>query len=197
MSRIALACLASLVLLLSGCAGMRTLESEVQTYSSLATLPADTSFRFERLPSQAQEPRQAQAEAMAELALAKVGLRRDDSKPSYSVQLGVRVQREDRLDWPDNWYFGGIGAGWGGSRFARRSPWSAAWPPSSPWFQREVSLVIRDLRTGQVAYETHASQEGVWSETKLILPALFNAALSDFPASSTGVRKINVQVPSP
>jgi OmcA/MtrC family decaheme c-type cytochrome len=43
-------------------------------------------------------------------------------------------------------------------------------------------LILRDLQTGQVVYESHAAQEGSWSDSRRIFPAMFAAALSGFPA---------------
>jgi hypothetical protein len=68
---------------------------------------------------------------------------------------------------------------------------------TTPWFQREVSLLMRDLRSAQVVYETHAAQEGSWSDNRRILPAMFDAALSDFPAAPAGVRKITIELSPP
>ncbi len=183
---------------LSGCSTLRTVDNEVQSFSSLSALPAQAAFRFERLPSQQAAPqRVAELEAMAEQALVKAGLRRDDGGAQYGVQIGVRMEREDRVDWPDAWWYGGFP----GQRFSRLGPWSSTWSSTwmhtTPWFQREVSLILRDLRTGQVVYETHAAQEGSWSDSRRILPAMFAAALSGFPAAPTGVRKVNIELSPP
>lgn len=94
-------------LLLGGCASVRVVESEVQTFSTLGVLPAQATFRFERLPSQlVQNKRQDELERVAEQALLQVGLRRNDANAHYNVQLGVRVEREDRVDWNDAWWYG-------------------------------------------------------------------------------------------
>ena len=181
-------------LLLTGCASVRMMQSEVQAFSSLAALPAQPTYRFERLPSQqAQAQRQAEVEAMAQAALGQVGLRRDDAHAQFTVQLGVRTEREDRLEWSDVWWYGPNLRGWGHGPLRR---WSPAWPHSTAWYQREVSLALRDNSSGQVVYETHAMEEGTWSDTSNLLPALFRAALTDFPAATpgTGTRKVEVPV---
>ena len=65
---------------LTGCAGVRNVESEVQSYSTLAELPKPTTYRLQLLPSQ-----QAQGTAFdnvvqqAQTSLAGVGLQRDDA----------------------------------------------------------------------------------------------------------------------
>lgn len=182
-------------LLLGGCASVRVVESEVQTFSTLGAPPAQATFRFERLPSQqAQDKRQGDLERIAEQALLHVGLRRDDPNAHYNVQLGVRVDREDRVDWNDVWWYGSGFPGW---RFGHMSRWpSSPWAHTTPWFQREISLVLRDNGTGQVVYETHAAEEGSWSDTLTLLPAIFSAALTDFPAGTQGMRTRKVELPN-
>ena len=80
------------VWLLTGCASGYLLDNNVQSFSQLTALPAQPTYRFERLPSQ-QDPWHAQLEAMADPALHKAGLRRDDANPRYSVQVGAQLQR--------------------------------------------------------------------------------------------------------
>ena len=181
-------------LLLSGCATLRSVQSDVQSYSTLGSVPPQAAFRFDRAPSQQQNgARQLELETMAAQALTRVGLRHDDAQARYSVQVGVRLQREDRADWPDAWWHGGLP----GQHFGHWHPWSSPWLHTTPWYQRELSLLLRDLATGQIVYETHAAQEGPWSDNAAILPAMFGAALSDFPAAPPGVRKITTEVPAP
>lgn len=182
-------------LLLGGCASVRVVESEVQTFSSLTALPAQLTFRFERLPSQqAQDSRQVEVERMAEVALSRVGLKRDDAQAHYGVQLGVRVERDDRVDWNDVWWYG---SGIRGRRFGHVGHWPALWMQTTPWYQREVSLALRDTTTGQVVYETRAVEESTWSDTANLLPAMFSAALAEFPAATQGVRPRKVELPLP
>jgi len=182
-------------LVLAGCASVRTVESEVQTFSTLAALPAQATYRFERLPSQQAQPqRQLQVEGMAEQALALVGLRRDEAQAHYTVQLGVRVEQEDRLDWSDAWWYGPGLHSW---RYGHLGRWPGPWAHATPWYQREVSLALRDTATGQVVYETHALEEGLWSDTANLLPVLFRSALTDFPAPSPGAHPRRVELPLP
>lgn len=185
----------ALVAALAGCATVRTVSTDVQTYSSLGALPAQPTYRFERLPSQqTQAQRQADVERMAEAALLQAGLRRDDAQARFTVQLGVRVEQEDRLDWNDSWWYGPHLRGWGHGHLRR---WPGPWLHSTPWYQREVSLALRDNASGQVVYETHAMEEGTWSDTPNLLSALFRAALTDFPAATPGTqpRKVEVVLP--
>lgn len=181
-------------LLLSGCAGVRVVDTQVQSFSTLRALPTQAAFRFDRLPSQmAQDPRTAELERMAQQALAQAGLRRDDDAAHYAVQIGVRLEREDRAEWPDAWRHWGLP----GQRFTHLRGWSSPWMHTTPWYQRELSLIVRDLLNGQVVYETHAAQEGPWSDNALILPAMFTAALRDFPAATVGPRSLRMELSPP
>jgi len=182
-------------LLLGGCTTVRVVESEVQTFSFLSALPAQPTFRFERLPSQqAQDQLQTEVERMAEVALNQVGLRRDDAQADFSVQLGVRVDRDDRVDWNDVWWYGPGMRGW---RLGHPGHWPGPWAQTTPWYQREVSLALRDTTTGQVVYETHAVEESAWSDTRNLLPTIFSAALTEFPAATPGQRPRMVALPLP
>ena len=181
----------TVAVLLGGCASVRTLDSEVQSFSTLAAVPAVPTYRFERFPSQQAQPqRQAEVEAMAEQALTRVGMRRDDAQARYTVQLGVRVQQDERIDWNEGWWVGPDLRRWNAGYWRR---WPSPGLAATPWYVREVSLALRDKVSGQVVYETHAQEEGVWSDTPQLLPALFRAALRDFPAASPGAQPRKVQ----
>ncbi|RYF43942.1 MAG: hypothetical protein EOO25_01360, partial [Comamonadaceae bacterium] len=94
--------LALTALALCGCASGYLLESNVQAFSSLPAVPANPSYRFERLPSQLNLPAQAQLEQLADPALFRAGLKRDDAAPQYSVLVTARVQRT-LSPWADPW----------------------------------------------------------------------------------------------
>lgn len=202
-ARIALFCIA---LLLGGCATVRQVDSQVQTLSTLKSLPV-AGYRFERLPSQQsaeQTQNQAALEAMAERALTLVGLKRDDARPGYSLLIGASVQRDLRAGWDDPWYGPGrLSFGFGVSRGGRlgygTSVYAGTGFPrySTPLVRREISLVMRDLGTGQVVYETHALHESPWLDSENILPLMFQAALSGFPVPPAERRVVNIALPPP
>lgn len=180
---------------LAGCATVPGPDGEVQAFSKIVGPLTGATYRFEVLPShQDASKRRSEVEAMAERALGKVGLTRTEAQPRYSVQVGARVHREDRLDWPDNWHYGW---GWYGPRHFSPSVRSNLWwgMHTTPWFQREVSLTLRDLSTGEVVYESHARQEGTGGATSELLEALFNAALGEFPSASGALRKVVLTLP--
>lgn len=196
MKRVTLSIFIAAAAFLTGCASTWQVNSDVRTFSSLPVIPANAAYRFERLPSQQSNgEQQARLEAVVEQSLAKVGLRRDDGAAKYSVQIGARAQRE-ASPWEDTW--GGYGLPGrdytvtGGGQIIWLQPFSR---PELPWFRREVSVIMRDLANNQVVYESHAVNEGRWADSSLILPAMFDSAVSDFPKSTQGVKKVEVTVP--
>lgn len=179
---------------LSGCATGFLLDNQVQTFSHLTAPPAPPTYRFERLPSQQADPAQSALEALADPALHRAGLRRDDAAPRYGVQVTARTAPvlspyADPWDtWGGRWGlgFGGRGVGIGfGVPFGRME---------SPWFQREVSVVVRDLTSNQVVYETRAVNNGPWLDNRTVIPAMFEAALQGFPNPPAGPRRVDIQV---
>lgn len=192
------------VLVLSGCATGYTLDHSVQTFSSLSSIPAQAAYRFERLPSQqASDPMQTTLEQTAEPALYKAGLRRDDSAPRYSVQVTARQEQVvspfvdpwDYRGWSFGWGLGvggggsrgGVGVGVGGTSYPRLE---------QLWFHREVALVMRDLGTQQVVYETRASNDGPWTDSRTVFPLMFEAAMQGFPNPPPGPRRVDIHVGS-
>jgi len=111
--------LAAALAALSGCASTYLLDNQVQSFSQLAMLPAQPTYRFERSLSQQMDPAQQALEALADPALHKAGLRRDDAAPKYSVQVSARAERvlSPYADPWGGWGWGGWGLGVGGRHF--------------------------------------------------------------------------------
>ncbi len=199
------ACLLALAALaLAGCATPYRLDNQVQSFSSLAGVPAG-GYRFERMPLQQSDPAQPRVEALAQAALARVGLQRNDAAPALAVQAWGRAQRVSG-PWSDPWGAGpGLpGAGWGnlgigtgphghvGVGIGFGVPFGGY---ERPWWRREVGLVMRDLATGQVVYETHAAHDGPWLDPDRALGAMFDAALHGFPTPPAGRRRVDILLP--
>jgi hypothetical protein len=183
------------VWLLSGCANGYLLDNDVQAFSSLPALPAQPTYRFERLPSQQvrsqDAPAQAELEGMAAAALQQAGLRRDDANPHYSVQVTGVIHRI-LSPWSGNWRYGAWGGplrphfGIGGTGL------SGADEPY--WYRREVSVILRELPSNRVVFETHGVNDGPWVDDQAVFGAMFKAATQGFPAPPPGLRRVNVQV---
>jgi hypothetical protein len=188
--------------LLSGCATVRLIDSDVV---SVPAVPAGMSlqgakYRFERLPSQANNPEAGLAEQQAQTAMTAVGLVRDDANAQISVQVNFAGTQYLADPWgrplpPGAWspYYGSISVGRGvgpnvGLGMGMRFP-----PPTQ--YRREVSLIMRDLRSGQVVYETRATHDGVWADSSPIFATLFQAALDNFPNPPAGPRRVNIEIP--
>ncbi|MGJ7525468.1 DUF4136 domain-containing protein [Variovorax sp. GB1P17] len=191
---------------LSGCATSWVVDSNVKSFSSLGTVAPGATYRFERLPSQqADTARQDGLEAMAAAALEQVGLRRDDAKPQYSAQIGARVTA-GLSPWADPWlYDGPWGYGYGGYGYYGRRWYGGGWyggpvfmpPAANPWYEREVSIVLRETGSNRVVYETRARNDGPYNSSAAILPVMFRAALQGFPNPPQGERQVNIDLSSP
>jgi hypothetical protein len=185
---------------LTGCASMRLIDSDVV---SVAAVPPGMNlqgakYRFERLPSQVHNPEAGLAEQQAQAAMTAVGLVRDDAGASLSVMVGFSGTQYLADPWgrpigPGWAPYGSvaIGSGFGshiGLGMGMRFP-----PPTH--YRREVSVVMRDLKSGQVVYETRASHAGPWSDSVPIFATLFQAALANFPNPPAGPRRVNIELP--
>src|SRR5574343_713859 len=199
MKRLAALFTLALAALLTGCAGMRMVDSNVL---AVANVPPGVQlqgahYRFERLPSQVSNPEAGLAEQQAQQALAAVGLVRDDAGAQISVLVGFQGSQylADPWGYPYPGTYGSIsiwrGVPWGsgvGFGMGMRFP-----PPTH--YRREVSLILRDLKSGQVVYETRASHDGPWSDSTTIFATLFKAAPAHFPNPPAGMQRVNIEIP--
>jgi hypothetical protein len=65
-----------------------------------------------------------------------------------------------------------------------------------PWFEREVAVVIREIPSNRVVYETHAANDGPLGDNTAVFPAMFQAAMQGFPVAPQGPRRVDIQVGS-
>ena len=178
---------------LTGCATSRNVDSEVRSFAGAAPVAAAASYRFERLPSQtakSQEP----LEAAAQKVLSTKGLTLDAANARYSVQL--RLEADPVL--PESQYL------WSGIAFPNRvilAPDGSFWrqvrrPMLEPtWYRHVMQVVVRDLSTANVAFETRAVHESPWSDTLNLIPPLVEAALADFPQGQPTAKSVVVVLP--
>ena len=195
---LARAALVLIATVLTACAsGPRTIDAEVRTNAAQPPGHAvlqGAHYRFEHGQLVAGQPDPAKLEAMAQTALARVGAVRADAQPRVSVQVGGYVSAY----WMDDSYYGGLsnprialgmGVGRGGFGFGMGWPLS---DPSIPAYVSEVNLLMRDLQTGQIVYDTRARHDGPWHDTDNVLAALFVAALEGYPQPAMSVRRVGV-----
>lgn len=197
----------TLSLWLSGCAGVIRLEHDVQSYprwASPAQPTAGDRFRFERLPSQDQRlsAEQQALETAVATRLEAVGLRRapnPDNTAQWQVEVSARSQKFPHAPWDhpvDRW----PGPGLAGRDYVVNGrgqvialpvfPW-----PAPPYYQRELSVVVRDARQGRVVYESRAAHDGPWHATPALWEALATAALDGFPRPPSGARRVVIEIP--
>jgi hypothetical protein len=210
--------LLTLAALLAGCSGPLRVDNQVRSFAQWASDgtpsgPATTAnlplapqvFRFDRLPSQAEGSElgaQQRLEALAASELRAFGWQVADPAATapWRVQVTASTQRLARAPWEDPWdgYRGQFHAGIGLGGY-RSGVGGLLWipvlpPPSSPYFLREVALVIRETASGRVVYETRASHDGRWNSTPDLWTAMLRAALQGFPNPPAGPRRVDIEI---
>jgi hypothetical protein len=193
-----LSCFACLALL-SACANTPGLTADVQSFAQWPAVPTAVTFRFERTPSQsAGQAAEAQSrlEAAAKPALAKRNWNEGkDGAATHSVSLQWRAVR---VDDPNNpWYgFGtGLGGGFYGRDYVVTRNGHVVWLPTGPridWpiTQRELQVIVRDLKSQAVVFESTAKHESRSSADAEIAASLADAALDGFPTPAPGLRQV-------
>jgi Domain of unknown function (DUF4136) len=188
--------------LLSSCAGLRVVSSEV---SSFGEWPADrkpSSYAFERLPSQQARAKESDVlEASARAAIEKAGFKVADPNqaPDVLVQVGNSDGRADYPLWNDPlWWRGGFGGfgygrGWGGPRWGGGV--GLGWRWETQRIEHQVALLIRDRASGKPLFEARAVSESSVYADPALLKAMFDAAMLDFPRLGVNPRRVDVRVP--
>jgi len=57
-----------------------------------------------------------------------------------------------------------------------------------------VSIIIRDLKSSQVVYQTKATHDGPWADHQTILRVMITAALQGFPNPSVLNRRVDTAI---
>jgi Domain of unknown function (DUF4136) len=188
--------------LLTGCAALNTVTSDVTTFSEWPADRKPGSYAFERLPSQkADASRTAALEGAAAKALERAGFAAaaDAAQADVVVQIGARISRTEISPWDDPlwWRWGG---GYWRSPTWRRGPRSAFYGGFgaewySPRYERNVAVLLRDRASGTPLFEAHAQTEGGSSGDAVLLGAMFEAALQGFPAKDAqNPRRVSVSL---
>jgi hypothetical protein len=133
----------------------------------------------------------------------------EGSVADVTIQLGARITAYDRSPYDDPFWYGYPywHRPFGYGRFGRPY-WGPYWGPyggpgwgygywgwgSFPIYQREVAVLIRDKRSGEPLFESRGQSEGTSSAVGTLLPAMFIAALKDFPSGGpTNPRRVTVE----
>lgn len=187
---------------LTACAGLHELSSDVSTFSLWPADRKPSTYTFERLPSQEQNPQQMQLlEDAAHRAMESAGfqLATDPKTADVTVNLGARVTANEPSPF-DNpfWWHGGLYS----HRFYGRPFYRAGfgfhggWPYDPPTYEREVAMLLRDRKTGQPLYEVRVTNDGYSSSINSLLGAMFEAGLKDFPSGGPNPRRVVTQINS-
>lgn len=197
--RLRSACAMAGLVLLTACTGLRTVDTDVTAFPKWTAAPpgANTTYRFERLPSQ-QVPQEQQdaVELAARAALAKVGMSLNPAAPRYAVQVVTSNQpvtdSTSGFGGPGVFLGGGSGGGGGGVGVGLSFPLGRS---ASSSVRHDLTIVMREIATQQVVFETRATHAGTSGDKMAVLPAMMDAALRGFPEPPLGTRRINVEVP--
>jgi len=199
-------------LALSACGGISTVSINVSSQGQWPDGMRPGTYAIERLPSQqANADEQARIETAALPALAAAGFTSAPAEQAdMLIQIGARAFDVVRYDpfggpfyWRNDWWYYGhrrtffygpgfygpgfYGRGWGGYGSGYGSGYDAD-------VQREVALLIRDRRSQKIVYETRATYLQRWNNDAL-LPAMFEAALKDFPQTALSPRTVVMPLP--
>ena len=183
---------------------MRLIETDVSVHPNFAAGVAfdpGVRYRFERLPSQDQRAgAQSALEQIAQTALAKVGLLRaaESGDAGLSVLLGARsgtwIRDDEGRLYPSTGAFAsprfsfGIGIG-------VRSGYLGVRLPITYLHRHEISLILRDLRSARIVYETQAFHEGPWADTGVLYGVMLDAALEGFPRPAAAAVRVRREIP--
>jgi len=185
------------ILFLTACSGMRVVDSDVTAFSAWTAAPPGpgTRYRFDRLPSQqSANVQQDRIEALATTSLSKVGMALSPPDAKYSVQVLLVTEIIQRYPEP-GFGFGGPGVSIGGG--SRGASIGLSFPIGfgDLYYRRTASILLRELSSQKVVFETRAMHDGPWGDAFAVLPAMLDSALLGFPQPPTGTRRINVDIP--
>lgn len=201
------------LLALGACSGINTVAVDVSSQGNWSAASKTATYAIERLPSQQANPlEQGRVEAAAMPALAAGGFTPAPAdQADLLIQVGARVFEVVRRDpfassfyWRNDWWLYGhrrpffygpgyYGPGYYGPGFYGSGFYGQGYGYDSE-FQREAAVLIRDRRSQKIVYETRAVYSNRWSSDQL-LPALFEAAMKDFPQPALSPRTVVVTVP--
>ena len=111
--------------------------------------------------------------------------------PPTSRSSSARITETALSPYDDPFWYGGMYPWHRPFVYGRygRPYWGPGWRRGywdyNPYYDREAAILIRDKRSGEPLYEARAQSQGPTTGLTTVLPALFVAAMKDFPAGST------------
>jgi hypothetical protein len=179
----------SMVALLAACASPPP-QATVQVFAARPAQLAGTTYRHDRLPSQAGLPGQDELERAADGLLGQAGLRRVETGAQLAVQLGYRQDPYASGGYASPSVGVGAGAGSGGfSGIGIGLSFPIGGAPVQA-FQR-MDVQVREVASGQVMFQSQAS-----SSAGAPPVALLDAALQGFPNPPPGTRVVPLGAPA-
>jgi hypothetical protein len=181
---------------LLGCAGLNRLQAEVSTHPQWpAGVPTgNPTYQWERLPSMRSGSAATEQDALEQAAhavLAQAGWRLDPAQPQWTVQIQGQTQRAATP--PPNPFNLGVGIGIGVGH--GHIQWGSMWPATpTPMDRTQVVVLIRPNAPGPIAYESRATREAWGQPNAEQWGALVQAALRDFPLSSTRHQTVTIDL---
>jgi hypothetical protein len=113
------------------------------------------------------------------------------------VSVAVRYSLADSPLWDDPlWWRWHAGFGY----WRRGGLWWGG-PGPYPWgyrdrrYYREAAVLLRDRKTGQPLYETHACNSGITLGNAELTQALFLASLAEFPKTEPRSHAVSITMP--
>ena len=182
---------------LAGCSGLRIVDSDVTAFAAWTSTPPPpgTPYRFERLPSQLPaNAQQDRIEAIASTSLAKVGMLMAPATAHFSVQIVLSTQVGERFP-EEGFGLGGPGVFLAGGNRGQVVGMSFPIRFGEPYYKREVSVLMRELASQKVVFESRALHAGPWNDALSLLPAMLDSALLGFPQPPQGTRRVHVEIP--
>jgi uncharacterized lipoprotein YbaY len=180
--------LLSLGALLAACAAAPP-QALVSVFTPGLQLPPGTTYRYERLPSQAGRPDMPLLESVADAGFARAGLQRADANARLAVQVTVI---QDAVAYGPAVGPGsvGIGVGGGGHGGGVGVGFSLPIGGAAVYPSQRVDVQVRDRASGQVMFQSQAS-----SNTGANPAMLLETALRDFPNAPPGTRVVPLPAP--
>lgn len=180
-------------LLLGGCASFNALRTTVVTPNPAPQALAGAKVQVQAAPGNAESADAYTFQTAVVDAMAQAGMVPLLGQPApYTARYDYRIRLDLEATYgPSVWpppvllpngavYFPGFYGGGG---------WFGGWMLAPNWYDRSLTLEIRDTATGALVWSSHASTGGYQSDLASVAVPLAQAALRGFPSAS-GERKV-------